>query len=419
MITDIETRLKGTLRACIAHEFFTNTAYFPITKILLEFLTEGPMKFATTPDFYGLVAAAIVQAYFLGSWQYSGKPRPLLGNLIGPSLYTVFELGIERSDDLFSFFANPSHFTYWSFSFAIGLLQEMGLRFSGSPGKALVLFENLIRTNILLAGYWIFEARTNPLYASLEGFLSDDSHVFISMAIMMIGLIVGFGNINAQSSLAILRRTAFQLRVYSEWLLGRNLLSQAVSDPAALTLQRRDRTVLFMDIRGFTRWSEYQPPEKVVAMLNSYFEAAEQVWLRFATIKAKLSGDEIMVIFSTEEDASRAALELRKEIAPFLRAYGLDIGIGLYTGPLVEGLMGSKDVKGYDVVGDTVNTANRICDAASDGEILISKSIYKAVSRLAVVLEPRHIMVKGKDEPLTVYSLQDIRDAATLAQHNR
>jgi class 3 adenylate cyclase len=76
---------------------------------------------------------------------------------------------------------------------------------------------------------------------------------------------------------------------------------------------------------------------------------------------------------------------------------------------VVEGLMGSGDVKGYDIIGDAVNTAKRICDVAAGGEVLISQSVYKEIGDRAIILETRKISVKGKTEPLIVYALQDVR----------
>ncbi len=412
MAGDIETRLRGTRLRDIAQEFFTNSAHFPIANIIFELLVEGPAEYFTKPDFYVITAAAAAQSTFLGSRQYAGRSRPLLGSLIGPALYTLVEGAIEGAGD---FFASPSHIAYWIFSLVIGFLQELRLHLSGKPAEALTLLENLARTSILLAMYWLFEAVTEPQkYSTLAGFLADPSHVFIVTVILLLGLMVGFAHVTALSYLTILRQTASQLRLYSEWLFGRDLLSRAVTDPASLSLRRRERTVLFMDIRGFTQWSETQPPEKVVAMLNAYFEAAERVWSDSSAIKTKFTGDEVMIVFPTERAAAEAALELRRQIGPYLKQYRLSAGIGLHSGPLVEGLLGSKEVKGYDVIGDTVNTAQRLCDAAAGGEILISQAVFAALGRPASVLEPRQIMVKGKSEPLIVYPLQELRDEAQL-----
>ncbi len=202
-----------------------------------------------------------------------------------------------------------------------------------------------------------------------------------------------------------LRRVSAQLKTYSEWLLGPDLLGRVLSNPNALSLVRRERTVVFIDIRNFTRWSEPRVPEEVVAMLNEYYTAAETVAKRHNVIKLKFVADEVMAIFSDAAQAAEAALELRLILNHILRPKGLGAGIGLHTGPLVEGLLGSKDVKFYDVIGDTVNTAKRIENAASETEVLISEPARVAIGDHTGIGPSRDIAAKGKEVPVTVYPL--------------
>ncbi len=202
-----------------------------------------------------------------------------------------------------------------------------------------------------------------------------------------------------------LRRVSAQLKTYSEWLLGPDLLGRVLSNPDALSLMRRERTVVFIDIRKFTGWSEPRPPEEVVAMLNEYYTAAETVAKRHNVIKLKFAADEVMAIFSDAGQAAEAALELRLILSHILRQQGLGAGIGLHTGPLVEGLLGSKDVKFYDVIGDTVNTAKRIEGAALETEVLISEATRVAIGDRTVLGPVRDIEAKGKEVPVSVYPL--------------
>lgn len=401
---DIETRLRGTRFSHIAQEFFTNTAHFPIVNIVYELLLEKKtVEYFKEPDLYILIIAALVQAYFLGSWQYKKIARPFWGNLIGPLGYTIIESAFEGPA---KFFASHAHLAYWGFAFSMGTLQELRLHLTEKPARAVILLENVLRISIVFVMYGLFEAATskNQPY-TLTRFFADPSHDFIVIIVLLFGFLLGFSNITAQSYLTILRQTASQLRVYSEWLLGSSLLSTAVKDPSALALQRQKRTLLFMDIRGFTKWTEAQQPEEVVNMLNAYFEMAEEIWSDSSAIKVELTGDEVMLVFPTEEAAVKAAIELRRKVGVFLSTYNLSAGIGINSGPLIEGLLGSKEIKGYSVVGDTVNTAKRICDAAEGGEILISKSVYDAIGSGFAISEKRSITAKGKAEPLRIYSL--------------
>lgn len=401
---DIETRLRGTRFSHMAQEFFTNTAHFPIVNIVYELLLEKKTaEYFKEPDLYVLIIAALVQAYFIGSWQYKKLSRPFWGNLISPLLYTLMESAVEGP---FEFFSSPAHLAYWGFAFSMGTLQELRLHLTEKAARAAILLENLLRISIVFVMYGLFEAVTSKSQPyTITRFLADPSHAFVVIIVLLFGLLLGFSNITAQSYLNILHQTASQLRIYSEWLLGSNLLSTAVKDPSALALQRQKRTLLFMDIRGFTKWTEAHQPEEVVNMLNAYFETAEAIWAGSSAIKVELTGDEIMLVFPTEEAAVKAAIEMRRKVGIFLSAFNLSVGIGINSGLLIEGLLGSKEVKGYSVVGDPVNTAKRLCDAAEGGEILISKTVRDAIGGEFAVSEERLITAKGKAEPLRIYPL--------------
>lgn len=180
------------------------------------------------------------------------------------------------------------------------------------------------------------------------------------------------------------------------------------SDSSILTLQRRERTILFMDIRGFTSWSETKTPEEVVTMLNTYFDTAERLWEQAEPIKVKHTGDEILAVFATAKEALQAVFYLQEAIGRLLADYDLAAGIGIHTGQLVEGLIGSESVKAYDIIGDTVNTGKRICDHAAGGEILISQACLAKLEGTVAVLEPHEITAKGKKQTLQVYPVQKV-----------
>lgn len=398
---ELDARLTGTRRSHIVQEFFTNSGHFPLAIIFFEFLIEGVAAYLARPDLYLTLGVGILQAIYLGSARFRGKPRPLLGNLIAPALYTTAEVAMEGVE----FFEHPHHIAYWLISFSIGLMQFLQLRTPARLGQVFTLVESAARTSIVLVMYWAFEAATHPEDAAVTGFLGDDSHLFMAVVIPLLGLFVGLAQITASRYLSLLRETAHQLRTYSEWFFGRDLLSHAVADPGVLTLQRRDRAVLFIDIRGFTRWSDSRSPEQVVSMLNQYFEIAESAWLKYDPIKIKLSADEIMLIFADVQTAVQVARDLALRIGAMLAREGLSAGIGVHVGPVVEGLLGSERVRGYDVIGDTVNTAKRLCDAASGGEVVLSGEVVHALGPDVAVKAQRQIQVKGKIQDIMIHSL--------------
>jgi class 3 adenylate cyclase len=88
-----------------------------------------------------------------------------------------------------------------------------------------------------------------------------------------------------------------------------------------------------------------------------------------------------------------------------LAEYGLTAGIGLHSGPTVEGLLGSPDVRLYDVIGDTVNVAKRLCDQALGGEVLLTVDCARGAGMDPSALPSRTLSVKGKAEPIEVCSL--------------
>lgn len=402
----LETKITGSFSTRFWLELFGNSAHFPIANILLEMLIEGPLEYLRAPDFYTIATAGLLQAYWLTRWQATSPPRRFWGNLIGPALYTLLEVLLEGP----RFFSAPHHLAYWGFAFTIGALQALRLRLRlvAHLSAAIIVIENVTRTSILFFMYAIFETHANPMQtASLSAFFGDASHVFIGLLVLFFGLNVGLANLTADRYLGLLRETSARLKTYSEWLLGRDLLEQAFANPSALMLTRRERTILFMDIRDFTRWCEAQSPETVINLLNNYYQVTESIFARHRCIKFKLSADEAIAIFSDADSAIHAGLELRKQISELLSKSHLGVGIGLHSGLVVEGLLGSAGVKFYDVIGDTVNTAKRIESAARSGEILISENVRNGAGQKFHLDSVREINVKGKEKPLIVYSLEN------------
>lgn len=202
------------------------------------------------------------------------------------------------------------------------------------------------------------------------------------------------------------KRMSDKLRRYAGWLFGRALVFDALAAPSSLVLKRQERTVLFADIRGFTAWTEQRTPEEAVAMLNGYFELAETVWADSSVIKTEYTGDEVMAVFPGPIDALQIAEALRTQLAPFLSPYGLAIGIGVNTGPVIEGLVGGSAVKAYRFVGDTVNTAKRICSEAGAGQLLVSDATFRQAYPARLCMHSLELSMKGKAAPVRVWPLE-------------
>ncbi|MCA9539286.1 MAG: FHA domain-containing protein [Myxococcales bacterium] len=201
-------------------------------------------------------------------------------------------------------------------------------------------------------------------------------------------------------------------------LLSPNLVEQVVKGSIAMEKggELREATVLFSDIRGFTAMSGRLDPHSIVSMLNEYFEIMVDIVFRYDGTLDKFVGDELMAVWGAPlgqvdhtERALRAALDMMKALEDFNRfrvANGEDaikVGCGINSGRLVAGYMGSTRTMSYTVIGDTVNTASRLCSHAGPGEVLITDPIRNALGpRLTLETRPM-AELKGIAQPLPIY----------------
>jgi class 3 adenylate cyclase len=398
----LDRRMSGSFASRYAIELLANTAQFPIANILFELLLEGPAEYFRAPDFYSIVTAALLQAWVLVSLTHPGRWQLFAGNLVAPALYTALEAGIEGA----VFFEAPHHWAYWGFALLVGALQAYRLGGGRRFEAQAIVAEELLRACILAVMYALFERAYSPARNStFAGFMGNTSHQFVLYGALLLGLALGYAKLNGARHLDQLRRTTLLLRTYSEWLLGKRLLAQSMTDPDALALKRPERAVLFMDVRGFTTWSESRTPEEVLHLLNGYYRNAEQVLDRHETIKFKLSADEVMAVLPDAATGLQAAEAMRLATAAYLAPFGIAAGIGLHFGPVIEGVFGAEAVRFYDVLGDVVNTAKRIEGAAGGGEVLVSDALVHGLGRDARVGAARELVVKGKSAPVRVYPL--------------
>lgn len=238
-----------------------------------------------------------------------------------------------------------------------------------------------------------------------RNFFTHSGHVPLTLLILelLLGALLGFGDLNLRRSQATIHSLTARLRQYSEWSLGRGILDRAIADERTLALQRVERAVLFMDIRGFTAWSEKQTPETVVGMLNAYYRAAEASLGELLPIKTKFTADEIMAVFPDAASAIVAGRRMLAATLALLRESGLAVGAGVHLGTVVEGVLGAEGSKAHDFIGDTVNTAQRLCDAAAPSELLVSATACEAAK---IAPESwRAVTAKGKQEPVRAASI--------------
>lgn len=397
----VEVKIKGTFFSKVIEELLVNSLHFPMVNLILEALEEGISKYFQEPDAYLLFLCAILQAVGL-TYIRQKKPKLLfLGHLIGPSIYVLVEAPLEGS----GFFFAPQHVAYWVFSILIACTSTLSYFNKAKIKEFFVLIENLIRTLIPLAMYAIFEAHGKDFILMVPIFFSDIAHVFLSIVLVLLGGLIGFANIQNERSKMRVSELARQLKNYSSWSLGEHVLNKAINDESIFKIKRVERSIFFIDIRGFTKWSEQQSPEKVVEMLNQYYSISEEVLKSYSVLKMKYTADEIMVVFDDIHQAIEASLLLKNTLNTFLDSYQLNAGGGLHAGAVVEGLIGSEHHRIFDIMGDTVNTAKRYCESAKGSELLISDHVIELSEGRAYCTEEREIAMKGKEKKQKAYPL--------------
>ncbi|ORY49833.1 adenylyl cyclase [Rhizoclosmatium globosum] len=180
-------------------------------------------------------------------------------------------------------------------------------------------------------------------------------------------------------------------------------------------------TVMFVDIRGFTNLSESIGPAEVVNILNDYFERLVRVVFKYEGVVDKYIGDALMAVFGTldeEVDSEYRSVATAMEWLETIRDMNeirerqgkkpIRIGVGVNTGNLLAGFIGSAQRLEYTCIGDTVNTSSRISDMATNDQVLISESTYERVKQWVRVEPFGPRMFKGKKKEVMIYQVLSI-----------
>jgi adenylate cyclase len=207
-----------------------------------------------------------------------------------------------------------------------------------------------------------------------------------------------------------------------QFYLSKSVVDEVLQDPTKLSLggEKRVCTVLFSDIRGFTTISERLAPEQLSALLNQYLTPMTNIVFKHQGTLDKYMGDAIMAIFGAPvrhgNHASQAcfvALEMMEDLRRLhevWRSQGLpelDIGIGMNTGPMSVGNMGSEVRFDYTVMGDNVNLGSRLegINKQYGTNIIISEATYLEAQNDIYARHLDSVRVKGKREPVQIYEL--------------
>jgi PAS domain S-box-containing protein len=181
--------------------------------------------------------------------------------------------------------------------------------------------------------------------------------------------------------------------------------------------QRREVTVLFADIRSFSTMGEHLEPEELIHLANGFFSEAVSAIAEQQGLIDKFVGDAVMALFNTPlnpqanhaEQAVRAAMGIRDNVTRFRQGLTADVqlhfGIGIHTGEVVVGNVGSQQRKDYSAIGDAVNLTKRLQEMAGYDEILVSRTVYELVAGWVTAESLPPVQVKGRQTWEEVYRL--------------
>jgi len=191
-----------------------------------------------------------------------------------------------------------------------------------------------------------------------------------------------------------------------------------------LESHRRDIAVLFCDLRGFTAFAESAEPEDVMALLHDYHATLVPLVQAFEGTLDRFVGDGLMVYFNDPlpcpnpaERAVSLAVAMRDAVAGLVRTwrrhdYRLGFGIAVAQGFATLGQIGSEGRFDYSAIGTVINTAARLCEAAKDGQILVTSRIAASVAEVADVKEIGTLTLKGLSRPLAVCNVEALKPRA-------
>jgi adenylate cyclase len=222
-----------------------------------------------------------------------------------------------------------------------------------------------------------------------------------------------------------------KIRGAFQYYLTASVINEMLKDPAKLKLggDKKALTVLFSDIRGFTTISEKMTPEELVHLLNEYLTAMTDIVFKYDGLLDKYMGDAIMAVYGAPLDqpdhavrACRTALDMLKALDDLQKKWSeegrpvLHIGIGINSGDMVVGNMGSQMRFDYTVMGDSVNLGSRLegINKEYGTNTVISEYTYEAVKDVLTCRELDSVRVKGKKLPVRIYELLcEKKDAAS------
>jgi adenylate cyclase len=203
--------------------------------------------------------------------------------------------------------------------------------------------------------------------------------------------------------------------------LAEAIVTGGAEDP--LKSHRREVTVVFLDLRGFTAFAETAEPEEIMAVLREYHAAMGELILAHEGTLERFTGDGMMIFFNDptpvpnpQERAVRMALAMRERVDDLVRGWRkhgweLDFGVGIAQGYATIGAIGFEGRWDYGAIGPVTNLAARLCGEAQPGQILVSRRLYGTLEELVDATPVGELSLKGFSRPVSVYNVTALKPA--------
>jgi len=256
-------------------------------------------------------------------------------------------------------------------------------------------------TRIMLTGYATMESAIESVNAGIDGFITKP-----------------FLNIELRAKVR-----EYNLRKRLKQFVSEQVFSEMWKEGAHIGSRKQKVTVLFSDIRGFTKLSERLSVEEICETLNMcYFSPLDSIICGHNGTLDKHVGDSIMGVFGApltfEDDAVRAvtcAIEMMNEIDRINSdlpetGHKISVGIGISTGEVMAGILGSSRKKEYTVMGSPVNVASRLEKLARGGQILVCGDTYSEVKNIVLAENIGPVMLKGIDRKIDIYNIMGLKE---------
>ncbi len=387
----VKTTLQGSFLGLFVTELFEGVGQLALLLLLLEAVWEWDAMFSK-PDVYVLIVTALGQSAWLARRRQKELALPWWSRLVGLLFYAAAESLIEGGP----FFTKPKHLTFIILMLIYAWGAALETR-NHKPHHAVIgIFLSRAAQGLgPLFFYIALDLKGKLWFEGISGFFNSAPHAFLlALAITQMGAFISLALV-ARRQKSVIADLTHQLKTLSRWGFGSQVVEEVLRDSGTHAASRVERAVGFIDVRGFTAWSEAHQPEEVIAMLNRFYAAVLES-CGTELIKSKLSGDEVLLVLRADAQALHLMQDALRAAMAAVQPLQLSAGAGLWLGPVVEGFFGTETAQIHDVIGDTVNTAKRLCDHAQGGQLLVGP-----VDRWSeTASEQISLRVKGKSQPV-------------------